>query len=251
MAEDTGVAVVTGAAGGIGRRVVQRLALQGKPVIAVDQSLPTATTWPAHVVPVVADVTMRSAIDRVVSEAESGLGPIDQLVNAAGVLRLGDADTLDDATWAEVFAVNSTGVFVVTTAVLPAMITRRRGSIVTISSNAARIPRVAMGAYCASKAAATMFTKCVALEVAPYGIRCNVVSPGSTDTAMLRTSWSNEDRCAATVGGDPENFRLGIPLGRIAHPDDIVDSVEFLLSARARHITMHDMTVDGGSTLGA
>lgn len=245
------MALVTGAAGGIGRRVVERLALQGKPIVAVDTSLPKATTWPAQVVPMAADVTARSAIERIVSEAESGIGPIDQLVNAAGVLRLGKADTLDDATWAEVFAVNATGVFVVTTAVLPTMITHRRGSIVTISSNAARIPRVAMGAYCASKAAATTFTKCVALEVASYGIRCNVVSPGSTDTAMLRTSWSNEDRCAATLGGDLENFRLGIPLGRIAQPDDIVDAVEFLLSARARHITMHDMTVDGGSTLGA
>jgi 2,3-dihydro-2,3-dihydroxybenzoate dehydrogenase len=231
--------------------MVERLALQGKPVVAVDRSLRSTPAWPTLAVPMEADVTLREDVEGVVAEVEANLGPIDQLVNAAGILRLGEASTLGDSAWAEVFAVNATGVYVMTTAVLPAMITRRRGSVVTISSNAAHVPRIAMGAYCASKAAATMFTKCAALEVAQYGIRCNVVSPGSTDTAMLRTSWDNQDRRTATIAGDLEKFRLGIPLGRVAQPDDIVDAVEFLLSERARHITMADMTVDGGSTLGA
>lgn len=198
-----------------------------------------------------ADVTMRNEVQQAVSVIESDLGPIEGLINTAGLLQLSEVTHPDDQLWADLVNVNATGVFTMITAVLPLMISRRRGSIVTISSNAAHVPRVSMGAYCASKAAATMFTKCAALEAAQYGIRCNIVSPGSTDTGMLRLSWRHEDRRSATVAGDPGMFRLGIPLGRIAEVEDIVDAVEFLLSDRARHITMHDMMVDGGSTLGA
>ncbi|TYB50613.1 SDR family oxidoreductase [Nonomuraea sp. PA05] len=109
-------------------------------------------------------------------------------------------------------------------------------------------------AYAASKAAARMFTRCLGLEVARHGIRCNVVSPGSTDTAMLRALWSGEDpdeALSATLAGDPGAFRVGIPLGRVADPADIADAVVFLCSERARHITMHDLLVDGGATLRA
>jgi 2,3-dihydro-2,3-dihydroxybenzoate dehydrogenase len=104
-----------------------------------------------------------------------------------------------------------------------------------------------MAAYAASKAAATLFTKCLGLELAEHGIRCNVVSPGSTDTAMQRGLQTLD----AAVAGDLGRYRVGIPLGRVADPADVADSVLFLASDRARHITMHDLYVDGGATLRA
>ncbi|MFJ4651884.1 2,3-dihydro-2,3-dihydroxybenzoate dehydrogenase [Nocardia sp. NPDC088792] len=247
------IALVTGAAGGIGQRIVHRLAGQGTTVVAVDLAADTSKdlrSIPGRVAIVQGDITDPADIERIVADTELDIGPIDYLVNAVGILRVGEVVQLAQADWDEMFAVNTTGVFRMIREVVPRMIARRRGAIVTVSSNAARTPRASMSAYSASKAAATMLAKCAALEVAKYGIRCNVVSPGSTRTEMLRTSWENEDRAEATIAGVPEQFRLGIPLGRIADPDDIVDAVEFLLSDRARHITMQELTVDGGATLG-
>jgi len=112
-----------------------------------------------------------------------------------------------------------------------------------------------MAAYAASKAAATMFTRCLGLELAEFGIRCNIVSPGSTDTDMQRALWpddrSEAEAVAGVVRGSLPDFRVGIPLGRLAAPADIADAVLFLVSEQARHITMHDLYVDGGATLRA
>lgn len=121
----------------------------------------------------------------------------------------------------------------------------------TVASNAARTPRAEMAAYAASKAAASQLTKSLGIELAPHGIRCNVVAPGSTETPMLSSMWHDESGREATVRGRPEAYRLGIPLGRIAQPENISDAVLFLLSDEASHITLHDLTVDGGATLGA
>jgi 2,3-dihydro-2,3-dihydroxybenzoate dehydrogenase len=107
-----------------------------------------------------------------------------------------------------------------------------------------------MAAYAASKAAATSFTKTLGLELARYGIRCNVVAPGSTDTPMLTSLWADGDARRASIDGTPETYRIGIPLGRLASPDNVADAVLFLLSDRAAHITLHDLTVDGGAALG-
>lgn len=135
-------------------------------------------------------------------------------------------------------------------AVARRMIRRRAGTIVTVSSNAAYVPRMRMAAYAASKAASTAFTKCLGLELAEYGIRCNVVSPGSTDTPMLRGMWTDESGPRATIDGSLEAYRAGIPLRKLARPEDVAEAVAFLVSDRASHITMHDLCVDGGATLG-
>jgi 2,3-dihydro-2,3-dihydroxybenzoate dehydrogenase len=108
-----------------------------------------------------------------------------------------------------------------------------------------------MAAYAASKAAAAHFTRCLGLELAGLGIRCNVVSPGSTDTPMQRALWTDDAGVEAVVAGRPDLFKPGIPLGRIAAAEDVADAVVFLASDRARHITMHDLYVDGGATLRA
>lgn len=107
-----------------------------------------------------------------------------------------------------------------------------------------------MAAYAASKAASTMFTKCLGLELAQYNIRCNIVSPGSTDTEMQWSLWSDENGAQAAIAGSPEAFKVGIPLKKIATPSNISDAVLFLVTDRANHITMNDICVDGGATLG-
>ncbi|OIJ86737.1 2,3-dihydro-2,3-dihydroxybenzoate dehydrogenase [Streptomyces colonosanans] len=197
------------------------------------------------------DVTSSEEVDAVVEEVEDLLGPVDRLVNAAGVLRTGRIDRFTDEDWQTTFAVNTSGVFHVSRAVVRRMMPRRRGALVTIASNAAGTARMEMAAYAASKAAVSTFTKCLGLESAEYGIRCNVVAPGSTSTPMLTSLWSEEAAARASIEGVPEAFRVGIPLGRVARPRDVANAVLFLLSDEAAHITMQHLTVDGGAALGA
>ncbi|MGK4004659.1 2,3-dihydro-2,3-dihydroxybenzoate dehydrogenase [Sorangium sp. So ce1036] len=251
-------ALVTGAAQGIGEAVARALAARGARVAGLDANEERlsgvmddlgARGHRAAAFPV--DVADSQAVERAVDRAERALGPIEMLVNVAGVLRMGQAVALSDEDWERTFAVNTRGVFHVSRAVARRMIPRRSGAIVTVGSNAARTPRMHMAAYAASKAAVTMFTKCLGLELAEHDIRCNVVSPGSTDTPMQRALWADDRGAQAVIAGSLAAFRLGIPLNRIATPGDVADAVLFLLSDRARHITMHDLCVDGGATLGA
>ncbi|XCW06611.1 2,3-dihydro-2,3-dihydroxybenzoate dehydrogenase [Streptomyces sp. HUAS MG47] len=250
-------ALVTGAAGGIGAAVVRALAERGAAVAAVDRDEATLKPRVAALVldglnveAFPCDVTDAAQVTATVDEAERRLGPLDHLVNAAGVLRLGPVRTFSDEDWAATFAVNATGVFQVSRAVVDRMIPRGSGSVVTVASNAAATPRSEMAAYAASKAAATMFTKSLGLEVAQYGIRCNLVAPGSTDTPMLSSMWHDDSGPKGTIEGCPEAFRVGIPLRKLALPTDVAAAVLFLLSDQAAHITLHDLTVDGGASLG-
>jgi 2,3-dihydro-2,3-dihydroxybenzoate dehydrogenase len=251
------VAMVTGAAQGIGAAVSRALAERGARVAAVDRN---ATALAAamrdlhsagldvRAFPV--DVTDSVEVERAVEAVEAELGPIAILANVAGVLRLGPLVEVTDEAWSAVFAVNTSAVFYVSRAVARRMMPRRSGAIVTVSSNAARVPRTRMGVYGASKAATTALTKTLGLELAEHGIRCNVVSPGSTDTPMLRAMWNGPASRSATVDGDPAAYRVGIPLRKLAEAGDIAAAVAFLASDEAGHITMHDLCVDGGAALG-
>jgi 2,3-dihydro-2,3-dihydroxybenzoate dehydrogenase len=257
-------ALVTGAGQGIGAAVARALAALGATVAATDRDPgPLGALVPAlsrelagtpgagRVAAYPLDVTDPDAADRTVSRVEEELGPLDILVNVAGILHTAPVLELTDRQWAETFAVNTTGVFHLSRAAVARMAPRRSGSVITVASNAAGVPRTGMAAYAASKAAAVMFTKCLGLEYGRSGIRCNVVAPGSTDTPMQHALWADASARDRVVDGDPgpSAYRTGIPLGRIADPADIADAVVFLASDRARHITMHDLYVDGGATL--
>ncbi len=244
----TGTAIVTGAAGDIARAVVTRLQASGHAVCAVDRDPVSAgpAAWSRQV-----DITDADLVESLVAEVEAELGPVDVLVNGAGVLRSAPALELTGQDWSDMVGVNLLGTMQLSTAVARRMVPRGSGAIVTIGSNAGSVPRMGMAGYCASKSAAAMFTRCLGLELAASGVRCNIVAPGSTETAMLRSLWTDETGPETTLRGSLDHHRLGIPLGRIATPDDVAEAVAYLASPAARQITMHTLTVDGGATLGA
>ncbi|MFI6603778.1 SDR family NAD(P)-dependent oxidoreductase [Nonomuraea sp. NPDC050536] len=240
------VAMVTGAAGGIGAAVAAALADAGAKTCVLDVredalravagQIPGAQPYPVDVIDVAGMAAAVAAIEREV-------GPIGLVVSAAGVLHPGAlADTTADDWW-QMQEVNAYGVFNVIKAVAPAMMARGGGAIITIASNAARVPRAGMAGYAASKAAAMQLTLSAGLELAPYGIRCNVIAPGSTDTPMLAALGGDP------VAGDPDRYRLGIPTGRITRPDEIAQAVLFV--ARCPQIAQVTLTIDGGASLSA
>ncbi len=253
---DGKVALVTGAAQGIGEAVARALGAQGACVAVVDVNAAPLGALAADLSgrgrragAYAADVRDRCAVEAAVERVEAELGPIAALVNVAGVLRMAPVVELTDDDWKFVFDVNTHGVFYVSRAVARRMAARRAGAIVTVASNAGGVPRMHMSAYAASKAASVMFTKCLGLELSAHGIRCNIVSPGSTDTPMQWAMWTDETGPRRVIEGSLETYRVGIPLRKLAQPSDVASAVLFLLSDAAGHITMQDLYVDGGAAL--
>lgn len=244
------VAFVTGAGSGIGLAVTRLLLDEGAKVVATDVALGDLGSL-VHRNLYAAELDVRSSreVDRRIEQTIETHGTIDFGVNVAGVLSTNSIVETSDDEWEQVFAVNTAGAFHVSRALARHMMARRSGSIVTVGSNAAGIPRQNMAAYAASKAASTMFTRCLGLELAPYGIRCNIVAPGSTLTPMQTGMWPDPSGEERVIEGSLSTFKTGIPLRKLATPDDIANSVVFLLSDRASHITMADLYVDGGATL--
>jgi 2,3-dihydro-2,3-dihydroxybenzoate dehydrogenase len=244
------IALVTGAGGGIGVALVEHLRQSGCIVIATDVAAPDVGNGAGQstVHAKALDVTDALAVDALVAWVEAEIGPIGFGINVAGVLQTGTVAETDDAQWRRVFAVNADGVFHVSRALARVMSPRRKGAIVTVSSNAAGVPRHGMAAYAASKAASTMFTRCLGLELAPLGIRCNIVAPGSTLTPMQTGMWVDDQGAQRVIEGSLETFKAGIPLQKLARPEDIAHAVMFLLSDQAGHIALSDLYVDGGAT---
>ncbi|MCD0448639.1 2,3-dihydro-2,3-dihydroxybenzoate dehydrogenase [Actinocorallia sp. API 0066] len=250
------LALVTGAAQGIGAAVAATLAAAGARIAAVDRNAEGLGTIVAKLEAEgasarghLADISDSEAVDALVRRVEDEQGPISILVNAAGVLRTGRVVELVDRDWSEVISVNAGGVVNVCRAVARRMVPRGSGTIVTIASNAAGVPRMEMAAYAASKAASAQFTRCLGLELAEHGIRCNIVSPGSTDTPMLRSMLGDGEGLRSPIEGSPAAYKVGIPLRKLGQTLDVAHAVAFLVSDQAGHITMHDMYVDGGAGL--
>jgi NAD(P)-dependent dehydrogenase (short-subunit alcohol dehydrogenase family) len=242
------VAVVTGGGSGIGAAICRRLAADDYTVAALDVDAGAAEKIVNQVAPgrgiaVYADVSdpesVTAAIDGVLGE----FGRVDLLVNNAGISGSAEATichTTPVDEWDRVIAVNVRGPFLCTKAVLPSMIERGSGHIVTIASVAGQVAFPQRCAYTASKGAALMFAKSIAVDYASMGIRSNAVCPGFVQTPM--TQWRLD------VPELRQRVENAIPLGRVAQPDEIAEAVALVADPRLRYLTGHALTIDGGWT---
>jgi 2-hydroxycyclohexanecarboxyl-CoA dehydrogenase len=243
---DGKVALVTGAASGIGRAVALRLGEEGCRVAAVDLNLEGARATAAELGDrgrgLHADVSSLPAMREAVTAAERELGPAGVLVCCAGWDVVEPFVESSEETWDRVIAVNLRGTIACTRAVLDGMIERRGGAVVNISSDAGRVGSSGEVVYSGAKAGIIGFSKAVAREVARHGVRVNVVCPGPTDTPMMDM----------VRGANP---RLGdalvraIPFRRLARPEEIAAAVAFFASDEAGYVTGQTLSVSGGLTM--
>ena len=235
-------ALVTGANTGIGSAIAGRLARSGLQVYGVARNLDKlqAVAEATGIKPVAVDVSDTDAL----AEAVSGL-EIDVLVNNAGwdVFKPFLQTTPTD--WERLIAINLTGALHMHHAVLPGMAERKKGRIVNVASDAARVGSSGEAVYAACKGGLVALTKALAREHARHGITLNVVCPGPTDTALLAG--------VAEGAGNPEKlleaFTRAIPLGRLGQPDDLASAIAFFASADAGFITGQVLSVSGGLTM--
>lgn len=245
------IAVITGAASGIGRMVALRLAERGCSLglldIDPDGMAGTRSLVAGHgrdVAIAVADVSDPEAVERAVEELKQALGGFDFLVNSAGDAHLSSILDVTMAQFEKTMRVNVWGVFNCTRAVAPSMIERGGGSIVNLSSWLGKSGRPRMSAYCASKAAVIGLTESIAHDLADHHIRVNAICPGAIDNTRMR---EEADRENAALGLPTAQDRAGtIPLKRLGEPADIASAIVFLLSDEAAYITGESMNVTGG-----
>jgi 3-oxoacyl-(acyl-carrier-protein) reductase len=236
-------AIVTGAGQGIGKAIALKLAEKGADVIADDinaeAALQTAQEIQAlgrRAAAVIADVSQRDEVERMIETAMEELGGIDILVNNAGIARSNVLARLKDDQWDEVLNVNLKGVYYCMQAVARYMMKQRSGKIISISSIYGRIGAIGDANYAAAKSGIVGLTKTAAKELARYNINVNAIMPGLVDTALLR--------------GIPEKYLEPmieeVPLRRVGQPEDIANVAAFLASEDSSYMTGAVLEVTGG-----
>jgi 2-hydroxycyclohexanecarboxyl-CoA dehydrogenase len=244
--------IVTGGGGGIGGATCRRFGKEGARVAVLDLNLDAAEKVAAAIraeggqaAAIRCDITDRASVDAAVAATEAQLGPVDVLVNNAGWDVFKPFTKTEPAQWDKLIAINLTGALHLHHAVLPGMAARKRGRIVNIASDAARVGSSGEAVYAACKGGLVAFSKTIAREHARHGITVNVVCPGPTDTALFADYKEG--------AGNPEKlmeaFTRTIPLGRIGQPDDLPGAIVFFASDDAGFITGQVLSVSGGLTM--
>jgi NAD(P)-dependent dehydrogenase (short-subunit alcohol dehydrogenase family) len=249
---DGKVALVTGGASGIGAGIARVLAAAGARVAIgdLDEAAASAVAGPlaGPGLGVRLDVTSRNGVDQAVTRVESELGPVDVLVNNAGVSSVTPFVDITDADWDRLVGVNLRGVLVVTQRVLPSMLDRRRGRIINISSMAGKEGLPNLAHYCATKFGVIGLTQALAKEVADRDVTVNAVCPGVVRTPL----WDDPDTGILNQL-DGENgwqaFVSGIPLGRPQSAEDIGHACAYLACDAAANITGEALNVSGGQQM--
>lgn len=239
------VALVTGAASGIGRAVALAFAAEGAWVAMADIDAGGAEKSAADApggrhLAVHMDVTSTRSVDEGVRKVLATLGPIDVLANVAGWDRIAPFLETGEELWDRVISINFRGVLATCRAVLPGMVERRRGVVVNTASEAGRSGSSGEAIYSGAKGAVIAFSKAVAREVARYGIRVNTVAPGLTDTPLL------DSIIADGHGKLIDAIVRSTPIRRLATPEEVANAVLFLASDRASFITGQTLGVGGG-----
>ena len=253
MLNDT-TAFVTGGGRGIGRAIALALSGAGARVVVTDRTETGAADVAAQVVErgglalaVRCDVTDPAAVAAAVARARDEFGPVDVLVNNAGFAESAPITALDENLWSQTLAVNLTGTYLCTRAMLPDMLARRRGRVINIASTAGRVGYRYVAAYCAAKHGVVGFTKAVALEVAAKGITVNAVCPGYADTPMTEASIKRiAEKTGRSVAEARQTLEAVSPQQRLFQPEEIAALVVFLASDEARGITGQAINIDGG-----
>lgn len=243
------VAIVTGAASGFGAEIARRYALEGARVVIADLNEAGAQKVAAEIghaaIAIQCDVSKRADIDRAVKLARDHFGSIDIVVNNAGFTHKNQAFLdVDEATYDRCFDVNVKAIYHMINAVVPSMRAKKSGCIINIGSTAGLRPRPGLTWYNASKGAANLLSKSLAVELAGDNIRVNVICPVMGDTGMLGDFMGVPDT--------PENrarFIATIPMGRLSVPKDIANAAVFLASEEASFLTGLELPVDGGRTI--
>lgn len=235
------IALITGAASGIGAATTRRLVAEGVQVLAVDINPDSLAALAAElgdaVRPHRADMALREEVESAVAAAIRHFGGLDILINNAGIGSFGRAGELDPEQWRHVMAVDLDAVFLASRIALPHLV-ERRGCIVNTASISGMGADYAFTAYNTAKAAVINLTRAMAIDYARDGVRVNAVSPGYIDTPL--------------VGGMPESitnaFVSRIPMARAGRPEEIAAVIRFLASDEASYLTGQNIVVDGGIT---
>ena len=240
------VVVITGAAGGIGRSMVRRFAEDGAAVAVCDLrgAMDFAAEFGEKVKGYEFDITDREVTKAAMEQVAADLGKIDVLINNAGINVGPDerhtVDSFSDKWWDAILQVDLDGTYNCTKAALPYM--GEGSTVINISSIVGMVPLRNQCAFTAAKAAVINFTKAIAMELAPKGIRANALCPGSVGIAITNQLWTNSSAM--------EGLLSHIPMGRQGTPDEIANAAAFLASAAASYITGAVLPVDGGWTCG-
>ncbi|MDM5199386.1 SDR family oxidoreductase [Fictibacillus enclensis] len=244
-------AVVTGAGSGMGKEIAKVFGSQGANVVLADLNEEAARRTASEielkkrVLVVPTNVAQDDSVQDMVRQTTEAFGDAHILINCAGVPQFfTPIEELQLEEWDKIMAVNSKSIFLTTRHLVPLMKQKESGVIINIASIAGERARPGLNAYCASKGAALMLTKALALELAPYGIRVNAINPGPAETPMLGRFLPGD---AQKVEEDKKKIFLdSVPMGRLIQPHDIAQAALYLSSDLAKAVTGEVLNVDGG-----